>query len=221
MKPGRDGSTPAAAVVGVVLAGGASRRMGRDKALLAIGDASLAAGAARRLAEVCAEVAVADRGRGLVPGFASLPDGPGAGPAAGILGAAAAYPGRPLLVLACDLPGVPAALLAELARSVRCDLAVPRWRRGVEPLCALYAPAALSALGEQIARGLQAPHRLAEDGRLAVHYLEGERLARFGPPEEVFLNLNTPQDVERYTSIASGTSPQRPQGQISRRKSKR
>ena len=74
---------------------------------------------------------------------------------------------------------------------------------------------------EQAGRGLFAPHRLAEDGRLAVRYLEGERLAGFGPPEEVFLNLNTPQDVERYTSIASGTSPQRPQGQISRRKSKR
>lgn len=221
MKPAGDGSTPAAAPLGVVLAGGASRRMGRDKALLALGDASLAAGAARRLGEVCAEVAVADRGRGLVPGLASLADGPGAGPAAGILGAAAAYPGRPLLVLACDLPGVPAALLGELARPPRSDWTVPRWHGGVEPLCALYGPAALAALREQAGRGLFAPHLLAEDGRLAVRYVEGERLAGFGPPEEVFINLNTPQDVERYTSIASGTSPQRPQGQISRRKSKR
>ena len=221
MKPGRDGSTPAAAAVGVVLAGGASRRMGRDKALLAVGDASLAAGAARRLAAVCEEVAVADRGRGLLPGFPSLPDGPGRGPAAGILGAAAAYPGRPLLVLACDLPGVPAALLAELARSRRYDWTAPRWRGGIEPLCALYGPASLAALAERVGRGLLAPHGLAEDGRLAVRFLEGEALARFGPPEEVFFNLNTPEDLERYASMAAGTSPQRPQGQISRRKSKR
>ena len=219
MKPAGDGNTPASPPVGAVLAGGASRRMGRDKALL--GGAGLPAAAARRLAAVCAEVAVADRGRGLLPGLPSLPDGPGRGPAAGILGAAAAYPGRPLLVLACDLPGVPAALLAELARSHEYDFAIPRWRRGVEPLCAFYGPAALAVLSENVKRGLHAPHRLAADGRLAVRFLEGDLLARFGTPEEVFLNLNTPEDLERYISISAGTSPQRPQGQISRRKSKR
>ena len=221
MKPAADGSTPAAAAVGIVLAGGASRRMGSDKALLAVGGASLPAAAAERLAMICDEVAVADGARGVLPGRPSLPDGPGRGPAAGILGAAAAYPGRPLLVLACDLPGVPAALLAELLRSPGCDWAVPRWRGGLEPLCALYAPAALAVLAERVRRGLHAPHRLADEERLAVRYLEGDLLARFGPPEEVFVNLNTPEDLERYTSIASGTSPHRPQGQISRRKSKR
>jgi molybdenum cofactor guanylyltransferase len=221
MKPGGDGSTLAAAPVGIVLAGGVSRRMGSDKALLALGGKSLPAAAAERLAAVCAEVAVADGGRRVLPQLPSLADGPGRGPAAGILGAAAAYPGRALLVLACDLPAVPAALLAELARSRGCDWAAPRWRGGVEPLCAFYGPAALAVLAERVARGLLAPHRLAEDGRLAVRWLEGELLARFGPPAEIFLNLNTPEDVERYASRESGTSPQRPQGQISRRKSKR
>jgi molybdopterin-guanine dinucleotide biosynthesis protein A len=208
-------------MVGVVLAGGASQRMGCDKALLAVGGANLPAMAAERLAAVCAEVAVADRGRRLLPYLLSLQDGPGRGPAAGILGAAAAYPGRPLLVLACDLPGVPAALLADLAGSTACDFAVPRWRGGVEPLCALYGPAALVVLSENVGGGLHAPHLLAGDGRLAVRFLEGDLLPRFGPPEEVFLNLNTPEDLERYASISAGTSPQRPQGQISRRNSKR
>ena len=163
---------------------------------------SLPALAAERLAAVCAEVAVADRGRGLLPGLPSLPDGPGGGPAAGILGAAAAYPGRPLLVLACDLPQVPSALLRELIQE-GYDWVVPRWDRGLEPLCALYAPAALAVLKE---KGLRAPHRLAGED-LAIRYLEGDGLARFGPPEEVFLNLNTPEDWDRYTSSASGTSP--------------
>lgn len=172
--------------------------MGRDKAGIVLEGETLAARAAARLAAVCPEVAVADAGRGILPGRPSLPEGPGEGPAAGILGAARTFPGRPLLVLACDLPGVPAALLAELAASEGCDGALPRWNGRVEPLCALYAPAALTALEDQVARGLFGPHRLAERGDLTFRFLEGEALARFGRPEEVFVNLNEPGEVEKW-----------------------
>ncbi len=170
--------------VGVVLAGGASSRMGRDKALIELDGETLVAGAARRLGEICAEVLIADAGRGLLPG--SVPDGPGQGPAAGILGAALARPGHPLLVLAVDLPRVPVSLLAELARA-EADLAIPRWEGGLEPLCALYGPAALAALEERVGRGRLDLRTLAETPGLRVVYLEG--------PGEVFLNLNRPEDL--------------------------
>ncbi|HEY0513523.1 MAG TPA: NTP transferase domain-containing protein [Thermoanaerobaculia bacterium] len=204
MKTATDGSTGPrpAKPVGIVLAGGASSRMGRDKALLmARGeplDESLPAAAARRLAAVCAEVAVADRGRGLLPGVPSLADGPGRGPAAGILGAAAAYPGRSLLVLACDLPEVPVDLLAELVRWEDYDAAVPRWAGGFEPLCALYGPAALAVLAARVERGRFALHELAAEAGLTVRVVGEDELARFGRPEEIFLNLNTPEDWRRY-----------------------
>jgi molybdopterin-guanine dinucleotide biosynthesis protein A len=215
--------------VGVVLAGGQSRRMGRDKAALALPAGSLPQRAAERLARVCPEVAAADRGRGLVPGLPSVADGPGRGPIAGILGAAAAYPGRPLLVLACDLPEVPATLLADLARSTGCDWAAPRWGGRIEPLCALYGPAALAALGRRAAGGRFALHELAGEAGLAARWLEDEALAAHGAPEGMFLNLNTPADLERWlemekrrqVSTSSGAPPQRSQGQMSRRKSKR
>ncbi len=137
-------------LIGIVLAGGAASRMGRDKATVELVDGeTLAASAARRLAAVCPEVALADRGRQLVPGLPSLLDGPGRGPAAGLLGAAHAYPGRPLLALACDLPHVPVALLEELIRlgdSGGADWVLPRWRGGAEPLCALWRPRTLAVL---------------------------------------------------------------------------
>ena len=191
----------------MVLAGGISRRLGIDKAEIgAPGESaerveSLTGRAAARLAAVCRTVAVADGGRRRLPDLASVGDGPGAGPAAGILGAARAYPGRTLLVLACDLPRVPSALLAELARSAGCDWALPRWSRGLEPLCALYRPRALAALAARVAAGLLAPHRLGESAGLVVRFLDGEALADFGPPEDLFINLNTPADLARWHAL--------------------
>ncbi len=239
MVTGASGPVGAIGVVGIILAGGASSRMGRDKAVLDVHGETLAARAARRLRGVCAEVAVADGSRGLLPGMRSLADGAGRGPAAGILGAAREWPGQPLLILACDLPAVPAALLAALAAlagtrrssaadgygtskgsgsahlsgnahgsgavppAAAADWIVPRWERGTEPLCALYQPAALAALAAAVARGVVAPHRLAEAPDLVIEYFEGERLRGFGPPADLFLNLNTPEDLARWRDLAA------------------
>lgn len=202
-----DASTPGAAgrgtgpgtgpgAVGLVLAGGASRRLGQDKATLVAGGETLAARAARKLATVCTRVAIADRGRRLLADWPSLEDGPGEGPAAGMLGAARAYPGHPLLVLACDLPEIPEALLAALARESGTDWAVPRRHGHLEPLCALYGPAALAALADSVAAGILAPHRLAGIPTLAIRFLDD--LARYGDPDRMFLNLNDPSDLARW-----------------------
>jgi molybdopterin-guanine dinucleotide biosynthesis protein A len=171
---------------------------GRDKAALVLDGRTLAGRAADRLAGVCARVVVADRGRGAVPGVPSVADGPGRGPAAGILGAAREATGGPLLVLACDLPRVPAELLAALAGRARRgpDLVLPRWRRGVEPLVAWYGPGALAALAVQVAEGEYSLGRLVAGGGLAVEWLEGEELAGFGEPDTVFYNVNRPEDLD-------------------------
>ncbi len=184
-------------IVGVVLAGGRSRRMGRDKAQLRLGSASLVEQAAARLLEVTAEVLVADRGRVLAPGHRSIADGDGAGPVAGILGAAELYPGRDLLVLACDLPRVPAELLRRLARPMAEDACVPRWRRGLEPLCALYRPPALAVMAAAARAGRFGLHAVLRQESLHVRALEGRDLEAFGPPADIFLNLNTPEDLAR------------------------
>ena len=193
--------------IGIVLAGGSSSRMGDDKAILELNGETLAAGAARRLAAVCPEVALADRGRQIVSGLPSLVDGPGRGPAAGLLGAAHAFPGRPLLALACDLPHVPVALLAEILRSEGADWAVPRWRGGAEPLCALWGPRALARLEARVARGIHALWSLAEEDGLTIRWIEGDLLASFGPPKEMFLNVNTPEELKRAREVRPSRRP--------------
>lgn len=200
--------------VGVVLAGGQSRRMGRDKASLSLGTGgdrddggrSLARRAAETLAAVVPRVLVADRGRGLVAPWESVADGPGRGPAAGLLGAARETPGQPLLVLACDLPAVPPALLeALMGRSG--DLVVPVTGRGVEPLAALYRPRALTVLERRVSAGDFALHPLAQAPELVVEHLTGDDLARCGDPETMFANLNTPADLERFLERGGREEP--------------
>ena len=195
-------------IVGVVLAGGGSRRLGHDKTRLMIDGETLVERAARILAAVCREVVVADAGRGGAS-FASVADGPGAGPAAGILGAAQAFPDASLLVLACDLPLVPESLLAELAERLRCgaDLVIPRSERGLEPLCAAYGPRALRRLGERVAGGALALHPLAAGAELDVSQVSGEELARHGSPTLFLLNVNRPEDLEALDRALAGESP--------------
>ena len=200
--------------VGIVLAGGASRRFGRDKAALSVerGGAAetLAERALRRLSEVCADVVVADAGRGVVPGARSLADGPGRGPAAGLLGAAGAFPARSLLVLACDLPAVPAALLARLVKVAAdggADLALPRWREGAEPL---------AAIGRRVASGKYSLYDLAEEPDLRVAFLSEIDLRPFGPPEEIFVNVNTPEDLAWWSARATDESASSPENSSGR-----
>ncbi|MFP3940490.1 MAG: molybdenum cofactor guanylyltransferase [Thermoanaerobaculia bacterium] len=198
------GSMAGDGAAGAVLAGGASSRMGRDKAALVVEGRSLARRAADTLAAVCSEVVLADRGRGVVPGVRSVPDGAGRGPAAGILGAARALPGRPLLVLGCDLPGVPGPLLRELARRRAADLTLPRGPRGPEPLAAHYGRRALRALEEQVGGGELALRALLERDDLSVEILQGEELLRFGDPEAMFANVNTPEDLASFLRTVDG-----------------
>jgi molybdopterin-guanine dinucleotide biosynthesis protein A len=132
--------------------------------------------------------------------YPSLADGAGRGPAAGLLGAALAYPGRALLVLACDLPAVPPGLLRALAESGG-DLALPRHGEAgaqieVEPLVACLRPRALAALAARVAAGRFALHPLAADPELDVRFLEGPTLACFGAPAALFRNLNRPGDLK-------------------------
>lgn len=185
-------------MVGVVLAGGESRRMGRDKALMPWESSTLAGFAYERLAAVCGAVVVCDRGRQVLSGTTSLLDGPGAGPAAGLLGAAAAFPGRPLLVLACDVPRVPVSLLFALLEPGRgADLVLPVSNRGPEPLVGYYGTAALAELARLVAEGNFSLQPLLASPKLCAVLLEGADLARFGDPGELFANVNSEADYRR------------------------
>lgn len=148
--------------VGVVLCGGSSRRMGRDKASLVGPDgrsmAEVVTGVLR--AAGAAEVVSVGAAPGVPTGadHAFDDDRPGAGPLAAIATAARHRPGRRLLVAACDLPDLdPAELGCLLARPAGDgDVVVPVVRGRPQWSCVLVGVAAAAALEGRVAAGERA-----------------------------------------------------------------
>jgi len=103
--------------IGVVLAGGEGRRLGRPKGEVVLGGSSLADRAARALKPLCGGVivSIARGAANPAPGFPSVDDrGPRIGPLGGIAAAFASTGRADLLVLACDYPAVGPSFLRSL-----------------------------------------------------------------------------------------------------------
>lgn len=181
---------------GVVLAGGASRRMGADKATLVVDDTPL-------LTRVVCALRAAGADDVLVVG-----GGPGAADAAGAVGArfeADRWPGEgPLgglitglsliatelaVVAACDLPDIDPEVVHELARALagdeKLDGVVPTVDGRSQPLLAAYRRRCADALAPAFAVGQR---RLDE----ALHVLVIDRPVR---DERSFADLDTPADL--------------------------
>ncbi len=174
--------------------------MGRDKLSLEVGGLPLIQRVHNALAPVCSEVLV-------VGGGGSLPEGlsraggerPGAlGPLAGIEAGLAAVRHAHVFVAAGDMPflveGVVEYLLQRLER-LGVLAVVPRYGERMHPLCAAYARALLPRVGAALDGGVRAVHEFLE-GLDEVAYV-GEELRRFGNPDLLLMNVNSPGDLER------------------------
>jgi molybdopterin-guanine dinucleotide biosynthesis protein A len=140
-----------------------------------------------------------------LPGVRVVPDlRPGHGPASGVHAALMAT-GTDVLVLAWDAPFVPAGLLRELraaGESHHAGFVPPTsdspW--GFEPLCAWYANHATSAVQSV----LDTPG--AGIGAMAgVVPTVRHDASSWGARDVIFLNVNTPDDLERANAIARDT----------------
>lgn len=198
------------APVGVVLAGGQSRRMGRDKALLRVQggatllDLAVTALRAAGVNEIAISVSTTQRGEALraaVPAVAGLPivvdATPNRGPLGGLHAALCAYPDRAVLLVACDMPRLdPAALRLLIAESPDADVVLPCVDGRDQPLHARYGAACRAAAARLLAQGQLAMRDLLAAPELCVTRLDDAALARAGIAAAAFANVNAPADME-------------------------
>jgi molybdopterin-guanine dinucleotide biosynthesis protein A len=183
-------------MIGVVLAGGASRRFGGEpKGLKLLRGLPLAMHVARALAQVCGRVLLEDNGDDSYAalGFeriAAAPSHAGKGPLAGIAAGLAAAGTMQVAFAPCDLPMVTPALFKAL--SVHAAGAYAVSPAGIEPLVCVLPSNVLAVVLEALASP-EVPRVVSVMERI------GAVAVRFDDAG-VFLNVNTPEDLARLNA---------------------
>jgi molybdopterin-guanine dinucleotide biosynthesis protein A len=187
---------------GVILAGGGATRFGgAPKGLAQVGAMRIVdrvAASLRDASDALLLIANAPDASSWLRGVATHPDvRPGTG-ALGGLHAALTHASAPILLVAWDMPFVPSSLLRALrARGeAGADAVLPESdgsRRGVEPLCAWYAPSCLPAIEAALDAGER--RVVAFHHAVRVERLPLDVVTTFGDPGRIFSNVNTPDDL--------------------------
>lgn len=194
---------------GAVLAGGAASRYGGvPKGLLPVGDTRILDRVVERVQAVTGAlpllIANAPDASAWRPDLETIPDArPGYGSLGGIYTAVTAAP-EPVLCVAWDMPFVPGALLRALvdgqaAGNYDAFLPESSGRRGLEPLCAVYGPACGPAIARRLETGDLKAISFHTD--VSVGILSLAQVRAFGDPDELFFNVNTPDDLERAEAL--------------------
>lgn len=194
---------------GAVLAGGAASRYGgAPKGLVQVGGRRILDRVADSVSAVTGTlpllVANAPDAASWRPDLATVPDArPGLGSLGGIYTAVTSAPG-PVLCVAWDMPFVPEALLRRLVRDFTAgayDAFLPQssGRRGLEPLCAVYGPACGPAIARRLDTGDLKAISFHADVRVGILPLAEVR--GFGEPDELFFNVNTPEDLAQAEAL--------------------
>jgi molybdopterin-guanine dinucleotide biosynthesis protein B/molybdopterin-guanine dinucleotide biosynthesis protein len=202
--------------LGVILAGGASRRFGAPKALAVVAGERIVDRVLQALEAAVPEIVISANDPELYGDLdlVTIPDrhadvGPLAGIHAALLHAVdRGWPGA--LVVASDMPYVTGDVLRLLVRAARTSTAeavVPEsyGRRGIEPLCAFYAVECIPVVEAMIAEGERRPHLLPE--RVRTERIPLADLAAAGDPHLLFHNVNTVTDLDEAERRAGPLPP--------------
>jgi len=191
-----DQEPPRTDLTGLILAGGASRRMGRDKAFLELDGRPLIQIVIERMKTVCSEVLIISGDVAAYSGF-GIPIVQDIFPGVGVLGGlhaglrAASHPLS--LAVGCDMPFLKPELLRAFATwSEGFDVALLRRGEYVEPLHAAYRRTCIPAMEAAIHAGKRRVISFFPEVR--VRYVPPDEVTPLDPHLVSFRNVNTPRE---------------------------
>ncbi len=205
-------ATSTAPLYGLVLAGGHSRRMQRDKASLPyVGRSQLQRAMellSPRVQRAFVSIRTEQRSDPARTAYSCIADlQPDLGPIGGIHAALHTHPDHAWLVLACDLPFLTATTLDHLIASRAADRIATAYRSSFdglpEPLCAIFEPASRAAVDDWIAQGQRCPRALLQSAATRARLLEP-----FEP--RALDNVNTPEQYAAATAQLEGAASAAP-----------
>lgn len=192
----------------IILAGGKSSRLGRNKALQVIEGKSLIQWVIDRLAILSTEIIIATAHGKAIPCSSAVEIKtvadiyPGKGPLVGIYSGLIASSSSRAIVVGCDTPFLSVGLLEYMTQLCSTfDVVVPRIGKKVEPLCAVYSKNCLVPM-----QGLLEQNELkisALFSMVKVKYVEEDEINSFDPEHLSFFNINSHDDLERARKLAA------------------
>jgi molybdopterin-guanine dinucleotide biosynthesis protein A len=201
---------------GLVLAGGKSKRMGMDKRCIVFSGTNLLELSVKRLKAITDEVLVVIgekenldlKAVPMPPSWIAIPDPDvrfvldvekGRGPMFGLFTGLYEMKNLYGLVTPVDVPLLTGEFLNYLKENaIGYDATVPKWKRGIEPLVAVYSKNLLPIMNEWISKEKYlAPYLFVQKLNLRVRFIEEKEISKFGNPEILFLNINTKEDLEK------------------------
>jgi len=192
----------------IILAGGKSSRLGRSKALQAIGGKSLIQWVIDHLAILSTEIIIATAHGETIPCSSAVRIKtvadiyPGKGPLVGIYSGLIASSSSRAIVVSCDTPFLSAGLLEYMTQICSTfDVVVPRIKNKLEPLCAVYSKNCLGSIQGLLEQDELRIRKLFS--MVKVKYVEEDEINRFDPEHLSFFNINNQDDLDRARKLAT------------------
>ncbi|HHV39434.1 MAG TPA: molybdenum cofactor guanylyltransferase [Tepidimicrobium sp.] len=186
----------------VILAGGKSSRMGFDKQLLKIDERRLIDNLRIKLRQEFDEIIVVTNNSQYYLGFSDkiIKDIiVGKGPLSGIHAGLKEAKSRYVYFVACDMPNINIEYIRFLKRELK-DLnvkaCVTRYKGWIEAFNAFYSGDMIEDIEKHLSGNQRSVNSLVAE--VSTHYIEEEKAREFSPNWDMFLNLNTRDDLRNF-----------------------
>lgn len=194
----------------VILAGGKSTRMGFDKQLLKINERRLIDNLRKKLSGQFDEIIVVTNKSEYYLGFSDkitkdiiVGKGPLSGIHAGLMAASSLY----VYFVACDMPNINMEYIRYMEEEMensKDKACVTRFGQWIEPFNAFYSKEMIRDIEKHLLSNKKSVNSLLE--KLPVHYIEEEKAREFSPNWDMFLNLNTKEDLKDFLKTINSSN---------------